>query len=300
MRIDDLALFRDIAEERSLTRGAEMNRITQSAASQHLKELEEELQVVLLDRTRRPLHVTPAGQEYLEFCQNVLSERAALDAALSKFREVAASTVRFATIYSVGLSEVNSLEKEFRTRCPQATLTVDYLRPEKIYEAVLADRADLGLVSYPRASKEIRTTVWRLEDMVVAMAPSHRLAALPTLHASNLERQAFVAFDEELPVQQHINRFLRDEKVTVSKVIHLDNVDSIREAVAQGTGLAIMPKPVLKPYLEQGRLVAAPLVPRFPRRPLGIIYRKRKRFSKAAESFLMLLMERGLPPQARA
>jgi DNA-binding transcriptional LysR family regulator len=45
--------------------------------------------------------------------------------------------------------------------------------------------------------------------------------------------------------------------------------------------------------------VAAPLVPRFPRRPLGIIYRRRKWFSKAAAAFLELLLERGLAPQAR-
>lgn len=257
------------------------------------------MQVPLLDRTRRPLRLTPAGRAYLDFCHAVLRERDGLEAKLSGFRESAPGVVRFATIYSVGLSEVHSLETEFQARCPQGHLVVEYLRPEKVYEAVMEDRADLGVVSYPRPSKEVHSRIWRQEEMVVAMPPSHRLASMPSLHVSSLEGEAFVAFDEELPVQQHINRFLRQERVGVNKVIHLDNVDSIREAVSQGTGLAIVPKPVLKPYLEQGRLVAAPLVPRFPRRPLGIIYRRRKWFSKAAAAFLELLLERGLAPQAR-
>jgi DNA-binding transcriptional LysR family regulator len=300
VRIDDLKLFRNIALQRSLTRAAEQSGITQSAASQNIRDLERDLQVTLLDRTCRPLRVTPAGKSYLDFCQAVLREREVLEAKLSAFREeAAAGVVRFATIYSVGLSEVHSLEEDFRKRYPGGQLAIDYLRPEKVYEAVLLDRADLGVVSYPRPPKELHSTIWRQEEMVVTMAPSHRLAALPSLHVSSLQGEAFVAFDEDLPVQQHINRFLREEKVTVNKVIHLDNLDSIREAVAQGTGLAIVPKPVLKPYLEQGRLVAAPLVPRFPRRPLGIVYRRRKRFSKAAAAFLELLLERGLPPQAR-
>jgi DNA-binding transcriptional LysR family regulator len=300
LRIEHLKLFRDFATEKSLTRAAELNQITQSAASQAIKDLEQEMQVALIDRSRRPLRLTRAGKAYLDFCQAVLRERDVLEAKLSEYRESAPGVVRFATIYSVGLSEVHSLEAEFRARCPQGELVVEYLRPEKVYEAVLEDRADLGIVSYPRPSKEVHSKIWRQEEMVVAMAPSHRLAALPSLHVSNLEGEAFVAFDEDLPVQQHINRFLRQERVTVNKVIHLDNVDSIREAVAQETGLAIVPKPVLKPYLEQGRLVAAPLVPRFPRRPLGIIYRRRKWFSKAAAAFLELLLERGLAPQARS
>ncbi len=299
MRLADLKLFRDIAKERSLTKAAGMNGITQSAASQHVRDLEAQFDVELLDRSRRPLSVTAAGKLYADFCQQVLREKDTFDAAVGELRVSAAGVVRFATIYSVGLSEVQTLEAEFRRRYPNAQLAIEYLRPERIYEALLEDRADLGIVSYPKSSKEIRATPWRVEDMMVAMPPSHRLAALPSLHALSLEGEAFVAFDEDLPIQQHINRFLKEEKVTVNKVIHLDNVDSIREAVSQATGISIVPKPVLKPYLEQGRLVAAPLIPRSPKRPLGIIYRRRKKFSRAADAFLKLLLERGLPPQAR-
>ena len=58
-------------------------------------------------------------------------------------------TLRVAAIYSVGLSEMVELEQEFARRQPEAKLEVEYLRPERIYEAVLAGEADLGLISYP-------------------------------------------------------------------------------------------------------------------------------------------------------
>ena len=60
--------------------------------------------------------------------------------------------MRVAAIYSVGLSEMVSLEKEFARRQPEAKLEVQYLRPERIYEAVLAGEVDLGLISYPESA----------------------------------------------------------------------------------------------------------------------------------------------------
>ena len=75
-------------------------------------------------------------------------------------------TVKVASIYSVGLSEMAQLEQEFSRRQPKAHLDVEYLRPEKVYSAVLADQADLGLVSYPEPSREITVIPWRQEEMV--------------------------------------------------------------------------------------------------------------------------------------
>jgi len=59
---DNLKLFRDIAQNKSISRGATMNAISQSAASQYLQETERRLGVTLLDRTTRPLGLTPAGK----------------------------------------------------------------------------------------------------------------------------------------------------------------------------------------------------------------------------------------------
>jgi len=295
LRLEDLKLFRDVAMARSLSRGAELNGVTQSAVSQHLKDLEETLGVQLLDRSRRPLLLTAAGRCYLAFCENVVAEQAELERSLDRFRSAVEGPVLFATIYSVGLSEVAGLRAEFTRRFPKAQLVVEYLRPEKIYEAVLSERADLGVVSYPTSNREIEVVPWRNEEMVVAVAPGHPLAGLPALHPMQLEGLDFIGFDPDLPVQRHIDRFLRQQRVTVNRLMHFDNLDSIREAVSHGSGVSIVPKPVLKSFVEQGRIVAIPILPKSLRRPLGIIHRRRKVFSRGAQAFLSLLMESALP-----
>src|SRR5579864_7980528 len=149
---ESLKLFKDIAQNRSFSRAAAMNGVSQSAASQHIQDLEKTLGTVLLDRSTRPLVVTPSGKLYEEFCRDVLRRKEEFEAALERLTQQVEGTVRVASIYSIGLSEMAQLEEEFSKRQPQAQLSVEYLRPEKVYSAVLADEADLGLVSYAEPS----------------------------------------------------------------------------------------------------------------------------------------------------
>ena len=81
--------------------------------------------------------------------------------------------MRIASIYSVGLSEMVELEQEFSVRHPEARLEVEYLRPERVYGAVLEDEADLGLVSYPEANREVQVIPWSREEMLLAASPYH-------------------------------------------------------------------------------------------------------------------------------
>lgn len=298
MTLDTLKLFRDIAQTRSVSRGAQLNDVSQSAASQHLRELERAFGVKLLDRSTRPLALTEAGRLYLEFCRDVLRLKEKLEAALDRLKGRVEGTVRVASIYSVGLSEMTRLEEEFARRLPDADLRVEYLRPEKVYEAILTDQADLGLVSYPESSKEIKVIPWREETMAVAAAPSHPLARTSLVRVPELDGVDFVEFDEDLPISREVKRFLEEQGVEVHPVMHFDNIQTMKEAVALDTGVSILPERILRADVEQGRLAAIPIEAPGLVRPLGIIHRRRKKFNRATQSFLYLLREEPLPEPA--
>jgi LysR family transcriptional regulator, transcriptional activator of the cysJI operon len=292
---ENLKLFRDITQIRSFSKAAAMNGISQSAVSQQIQDLEKAFGVELLDRSHRPLVVTEAGRLYGEFCRDVLRRKEEFDVALDEVRKSALGTVRVAAIYSVGLSEMVEIEEEFARREPGAQLEVDYLRPEKVYSAVLADEADLGLVSYPEPSREIHVIPWRMEEMVLAASPHHKLAAFERITPKELEGAEFIGFDEDLPIQHAVDRFLREHGVEVSYAFHFDNLQMVKEAVAHGVGVSIMPARVMLDEMSQGRLVAVGFGESELYRPLGIIHRKKKRFHRAAQAFLDLLRERPAP-----
>lgn len=289
---EGLKLFRDIAQSRSFSKGAALNAVSQSAASQHVQELETGLGVALLDRSTRPLVVTPAGHLYADYCRDVLRRREEFQVALDLLMQEVEGTVRVASIYSVGLSEMVQLEQEFGRRQPEAKLEVEYLRPEKVYASVLADAADLGLVSYPEPSREIRVIPWRMEEMVVAASPFHPLAGKHVLRGEDLEGVDFIGFDDDLPIAREIERYLTSQGIKVNIALHFDNLQMIKEAVAHRVGVSIMPARIMNDEIAQGRLVPIPLAAPELYRPLGIIHRKKKRFYPAAQAFLDLLCEK--------
>ena len=278
-----------------MSKGATHCGVSQSAASQHVQELERRLGVTLFDRSKRPLELTPAGKIYNDFCRDVLRREEELALELGSLKEQVEGAVEVASIYSVGLSEMSHLQEEFAARYPTASLHVEYMRPEKVYEAVLNDSADLGLVSYPEASREVAAIPWRYEQMQVAVSPSHPLAARSEVYPADLNGQTFIGFDEDLSIRREIDRFFRAAGVEVNLAMHFDNIQTIKEAVALGSGISILPARTMQAEIAQGRLVAVKLHAPELVRPVGIVHRKRKKFNRATQAFLELLAHQPAP-----
>lgn len=300
MDFDSFKLFRDIAQTRSFSRAAAMNGVSQSAASQHVQELERALGVALLDRSRRPLLVTPAGQLYAEFCRDVLQRKQEFDDALAQLTHKLEGRVRVASIYSVGLSELAQLEREFSARHPQVEVDIQYLRPEKVYAAVLAGEADIGLVSYPSPKRELHVIPWRREEMVLAAAPDHPLARRAAalrgpLPLAELQGVDFIGFDEELPIRHHVDRFFREKDIQVNLVLHFDNIEMVKQAVAHRAGVGILPYRSMREDIRQKRLTAIRIAGESLYRPLGVIHRKKQPLNRAGQAFLAMLLEAAAP-----
>ncbi|HWF07426.1 MAG TPA: LysR family transcriptional regulator [Bryobacteraceae bacterium] len=298
MIFGDCKLFRDVAHARSLSKAAALNGISQSAATQHIQELERRLGVQLLDRSTRPLGLTPGGKLYAELCRDVLRREEDFVASLDEIKAEVEGTVRVASIYSIGLSEMSRLRDEFLRICPGAQLHVEYLRPDKVYEAVLEDQADLGFISYPEHKRDLTVIPWREERMTLAVYPTHALAPREMILPKDLDGQDFIAFDEEVTIRRELDRFFRDNGVTVSVVMQFDNIQSIKEAVALGSGISILPERTMHAEVEQNRLVSIPLVAPELVRPTGIIHRKKKKFARAGREFMGLVAATGDPMEA--
>jgi DNA-binding transcriptional LysR family regulator len=287
---EDCKLFRDVAHARSLSRAAAMNSISQSAATQHIQELERRLGVQLLDRSTRPLGLTAAGKLYADLCRDVLRREEDFIVSLDAVKADVEGTVRVASIYSIGLTEMPRLREEFLLACPGAQLQVEYLRPDKVYEAILEDKADLGFISYPEHRRDLTVIPWRDERMSVAVYPSHRFADRAMLMPADLDGESFITFDDEVIIRRELDRFFREHGVTISIVMQFDNIQSIKEAVVLGSGISILPERSIQAEVEQKRLISVPLHAPGLVRPTGIIHRKKKKLTRAGREFLNLVV----------
>ena len=108
MQIKSLHIFCDIVRRRSFSRAANENGISQSSASQVVHQLEEHLGIQLLDRSKRPFVLTPAGEKYYEGCRQIVKQLSKLEEEVRAFQDEFSGRVTVASIYSVGLAHMSA------------------------------------------------------------------------------------------------------------------------------------------------------------------------------------------------
>jgi DNA-binding transcriptional LysR family regulator len=290
MQLEAIKVFCDLASMRSFSRAAAANGRSQPAVSRIVHELEKRLRGRLIDRSRRPLQLTPLGEAYYEGCKRILEQYLALEASLLSAAPTLSVTVRVAAIYSVGLGDMGQHVERFEALHPHVKVHVDYLHPVHVYQHIRDGEADFGLVSFPRPTRDLAVLPWREEEMVVACAPGHPLAELTAVHPTALDGQKYVAFDRGLAIRREIDRFLREQGVTVDIVLEFDSIEHIKQGIIEAeAGLALLPEPTVRKEVQAGTLHALQLEGAGLVRPIGIIHRKRTPPGSAAQDFIDLL-----------
>ena len=306
MPLRTVELFCDVVALRSFSKAASERDVTQSSVSQSIAALEAGLGVKLIDRTKRPFELTPAGVSYHEGCRTLLDEYRELEDRVREMVNKVVGRVRIAAIYSVGLSEMDRYVARFRDDFPLVELRIDYLHPDEVYRRVSADEADLGLVSFPKEGGDFTAQEWQQQPMVLVVPPDHKLVEEGREQAGvsvqALEGEDFVCFTEELKIRRQIDRWLKAEKISVNVIHSFDNIENIKRAVEIGSGVSILPEPTVQREVNAGTLVALHLKDVVWHRPIGVIHRRNKTLSTAAGKFKDLLKApaESLPPVDRA
>jgi len=301
MYLKDVEIFCEVAVRRSFSKAAEAFRMSQSSASHAVSALERRVGKQLIDRSKRPLELTSAGQIYFDGCREMLRAFRAVEERVQGLENRVAGLVKVAAIYSVGLLQMDAIVRRFEQAFPDVTVRIEFRHPDEVYEAVRTGEANIGLVSFPRDGGEFASIPWQEQEMVVVVPPSHRFASLETLRAAELDGEEFVTFDSGLAVRRQIDRWLRSAGVTVTVTHAFDNVENTKRAVEIGAGIALLPRPTVLREIELGSLAAVPLADAKWIRPLGIVHRRHKKLSTAARKFVdALRSEAGTPADPAA
>ena len=295
MQLEALKIFCDVVRWASFSRGAAENQISQSSASQAVHALEHRLGVKLIDRKKRPLVLTPHGKVFYDGCKELVGRYLEVENRVKALEDEhnLVGTVHVASIYSVGLHHMSRYVRTFGEQYPGANVRLEFLHPTRVAESVAKDGAELGIVSFPRKWSDLTVIPWRTEEMVVAVHPSHPLAAMQSVPVGRLDREKFVSFDSDLPIRRAIDRFLRHHDVQVEVVMEFDNIENIKRAVEIPGSAALLPAPTVAREVQAGTLVALPIDEQDPGhrliRPLAIIHRRHRELGLTASRFLKLL-----------
>ncbi|MEI6395089.1 MAG: LysR family transcriptional regulator [Verrucomicrobiota bacterium] len=291
MQIESLKVFCDLVETKSFTKAAQINDVTQSAVSQTISTLERRFKSLLIERSKKNFRLTQEGDVFYDYSKQILQTHDALQSKLQEIENVISGNIRVATVYTLGLHVLPPCVKSFLKSYPTVNVHVEYRRADQVYDIVLGNVVDLGLVAYPVRDPKLETVLLRKDKLALICHPQHPLAKRKSVKISALNGQKFIGFEQDLPTRKALDKIFKSQRVTVDQVMEMDNVETVKRAVEIDSGIAIVPQETVVQEVAAGTLAVVQIEGGDFFRPLALIYKKHKVLSPAIKQFIALLKE---------
>ncbi len=289
MQIESFKVFCDLAETESFTRAAQINNVTQSAVSQQISSLERQFKSLLIERSKKKFRLTREGQVLYEYSKQINQTYDSLHNRLQEIKDIISGTIRVATIYSIGLHDLPPYLKKFLKLFPTVNVHVEYRRANQVYEDVLGNVVDLGLVAYPTRDPKLEIIALRKDTLVLICHPHHPLAKSKSVKLAQLAGEKFISFEPDIPTRRAIDRILKDHNVKVETVMEFDNIETVKRAVEIEAGISIVPRGTITQEVAKQTLAEVRIEGHELYRPLAALYKKNKVLSPAMKQFLAML-----------
>ncbi len=291
MQIESLKVFCDLAETESFTKAAQINNVTQSAVSQQISSLERQFKSLLIERSKKKFRLTREGQVLYEFSKQIIQSYDSLHSKLQEIKDIISGTIRVATIYSIGLHDLPPYIKKFLKSYPTVNVHVEYRRANQVYDDVLSNVVDLGLVAYPTRESKLETVPLRRDPLVLICHPQHPFAKSKSVKLKSLSGQKFIGFEPDIPTRKALDKILKESGVEVHHVMEFDNIETVKRAVEIDAGISVVPQGTVLQEVAKQTLAQVQLEDGEYYRPLAAIYKKNKVLSPAVKQFVSILKE---------
>jgi DNA-binding transcriptional LysR family regulator len=285
MDLAQLEVFLTVAREGRFSRAAEKLFRTQSAVSQTIHKLEEELGEPLLDRSSRDGLLTDAGRVLQEYAERLLNLRNDAQEALVELRELHKGKLAIAANEFTALYLLPVLG-EFRRLHPMIKIVVQRALGSHIPDDVLRHNSELGVLTYDPQEPQLCSTVVYLDELIFVVPPTHPLARAQQVSIRQLGAESFVAHIVSSPYREKVIQAFKRHKTPLHMDIELPTLQAIKRFVAMGNGVALLPEISVENELARGELVRIAVRELRLHRKLRLVYRKSASLSHAARAFL--------------
>ena len=294
MEFKHLQAFAAVVKKNSFSRAAEELYLSQPTVSMYIRQLEEELNTVLLVRTTKSLEVTPKGREVYEYAVSILSLRDKLAKTCGQADgteiSIGASTVPSAYL----LPEVLAA---YRAKNQNVRFTVDQGDSRRILEKLRDGLYDLGIIGMDPKDESLISTPF-FQDTIVITTPCEerflKLKERPEAPLQELLKEPVILREEGSASKYAVDLFLRKAGVPesdLSVTARISDPEAIKNMVARGIGIAIMSVRAAENYEKQGLLLTFPFPGEGCRRYFYLLQRKDSLRQEQVRDFSVFLLD---------
>lgn len=287
----DLDIFLVLAETGSFRRTAAQVHLSQSAVSGVIARLEEALSTRLFDRTTRSVHLTAAGQVFVEQAKLLNAQTQEAVQRVQHITQVQSGKVSLAALPSLAATVVPRVMARFAAQHPNIALTLHDTLSGPAFDLVRAGTVDFALTAANPDYADLDYTPLSADGFVLLMPLDHRLAKSPSsLSWLAVAELTHISMPLPASVRQYANAAFMEHRIAFRPRYEVEHIATIHAMVKAGLGVAALPE-LAAAFVQQDGVTTRRLTGPDIQRPIGLVTRRNRSLSPAAQEMVRMLRQ---------
>lgn len=288
-----LQVFHTVAKLLSFTKAAESLHMTQPAVTFQVRQLEEQFNTRLFDRTHNRISLTEAGQTIYEHSAKIFELYSQMVNSVREITGEIGGTLTLGASTTIAEYMLPALLGNFRAQFPDINIQLKVSNTDGIVSMIENNEIDLGVVEAPVHNKNLVVEICRQDRLVCVVPVNHPMAEQSTVTAQDITRYPYICREEGSGTREVISEYLEKHGVPESALklsMELGSPEAIKGAVEAGMGISIVSITTISKELELNILKAVNLEPMLTR-PFSFVYKKQKFRIQMMEELLIFAQE---------
>jgi LysR family transcriptional regulator, transcriptional activator of the cysJI operon len=286
MDVRGLEVFLSVAKHLNYTRAGKEVNLSQPSVSVRIRQLEAELGTKLFEQLGKRVSLTEAGLVLIPHARRVISAVENAQAAIDELLGLERGALRIGASTTPGMYLIPQIVARFKELYPRIEVHLGIKATRQVEEGIISNEFDFGFVGGHLAGDEIDVLPWLTDQLVLVVAPNHRLARKKSVNTDDLRKEHFILRESGSATRAAIATHLEYAHFQVEPVIQMDNPESVKRAVQSGLGIAFISRFAVESELRARTLIAVNVKGLAINRELKIVYRKDKHLGRAAQAFI--------------
>ena len=274
MTLNELRYVVAVAQERNFRRAAESCFISQPALSVAIKKLEDELGIQIFERSKTEIAITNIGNLVVEQAQRVLEEADKVKVLARTGNNPLIGPIKLGVIFTVGPYLLPKIIPELRKLAPEMPLDIEEGLTANIEQHLRNGHLDAAILALPFDVPGIKTDPLYDEAFKVVVSNNHPWARMKSLRSSELAKEKVLLLDSGHCFSNQVTEFCPELSRHSQDTVQGNSLETIRNMVASGLGITVMPACATNPYPGDKLLQVVSFSLPEPSRRIAIVWRK--------------------------
>ncbi len=283
-----LQVFHTVARLLSFTKAAEELHMTQPAVTFQVRQLEEQFNTRLFDRTHNRISLTDAGSRVFGFAERIFLLYGEMDNAVRELTGDISGVLILGASTTIAEYMLPVLLGDFKAKHPEVTIRLKVSNTDGIVAQVENNEIDLGVVEAPVNNKNLVVEACRTDHLVLIVPPGHELADEKSVSIEKIIEYPFICREEGSGTREVMIESIQSAGINLTDMniaMELGSLEAIKGAVESGMGVSILSKATLLKELKLGTLVAIDTIPPI-NRPFSFVHQKQKFKARVMDELL--------------